>query len=118
MNRMKRMKRMTINLLGAGLLLGATAVRAEEKAPAAFDEKAAATAAYIERQSALPWSELREEFKTPYGIGLFKPAPTGVTMVASSIFDCLNCTTPAVVDGKIVVRTRNALDCYDLTANV
>jgi outer membrane protein assembly factor BamB len=51
-----------------------------------------------------------------YGIGLFKPAPTGVTMVASSIFDCLNCTTPTFCDGKIVVRTRKALDCYDLTA--
>ena len=59
-------KRMTIGLLGAGLLLGVTAARAEEQAPAAFDEKAAATALYIERLSALPWTELREEFKTPY----------------------------------------------------
>jgi len=49
-------------------------------------------------------------------IGLFKPAATGVTMVASSIFDCLSCTTPAFSDGKLVVRTKNALDCYDLTA--
>ena len=63
---MNRTKRITINLLGAGLLLGVTAARAQEKAPAAFDEKAAATALYIERQSALPWTELRESFKTPY----------------------------------------------------
>ena len=62
MNRMNGMKRMTINLLGAGLLLGVTAARAEEQAPAAFDEKAAATAAYFERQSALPWTELRDRF--------------------------------------------------------
>ena len=55
-----------------------------------------------------------------YGIGLFKPAPTGVTMVAGFTFNnqYLNCTTPAFFDGKIVVRTRDALACYDLTAKV
>ncbi len=59
---MNAMKRMPINLLGAGLLLGATAAKAEEKAPAAFDEKAAAAAYNVERLSELPWTELRQSF--------------------------------------------------------
>jgi hypothetical protein len=49
---MNRMKRMTIGLLGAGLLLGVTAARAEEKA-AGGDVLA------------LPWTELREPWHPP-----------------------------------------------------
>jgi outer membrane protein assembly factor BamB len=53
-----------------------------------------------------------------HGLGLFKPTPTGVTLLAKFNFNnqYLNCTTPAFFDGKIVVRTQNALACYDLTA--
>lgn len=53
-----------------------------------------------------------------YGLGLFKPTPTGVTLLARFNFNnqYLNCTTPAFFDGKIVVRTRETLACYDLRA--
>ena len=57
MSRMNGMKRMTINLLGAALLLGATAARAEEKETAAV--------ANMERLLALPWPELRERTECP-----------------------------------------------------
>ena len=73
---MNRMKRMTINLLGAGLLLGATGARAQEQAPAAFDEKAAARALYFETLSALPWTELRDTFST-HCRGPIPPWPKG-----------------------------------------
>ncbi|GEM_PF-740323 len=73
---MNTMNRLTINLLGAGLLLGVTAARAQEKAPAAFDEKAAATALYFETLSALPWTELRDRFDN-HCRGPIPPWPKG-----------------------------------------